>query len=199
MSTLSQASTTRPALADVFITPTGPNGDLMEQLYGGDFLANGENVIIFGPPGCAKGFFARLIARANSKTNVTMMADMSDLHGLDIKEPIVFVGGAFNKPSTLHGLRPELVDCDVLILDGLADPERNTPSYCEQLSKLFKVRADAKRSTIVLVTADTADRNLLGQRFPVTLEGPTWHVLEMGYPDAATERRILEAALRRSN
>lgn len=177
------ATSVRPPLSSIFIAPAGANGVLAEELYQGDFIDRGENVIIFSGVGRGKAFFANAIGRASGKKTYRMMSDVADLTYLDIKQPIRFCdvvrsGDLGNAPQAVQGLRPELVDCELLILDGLPDPDK-LPSFSEQLSKLLKVRADAGRSTIVLVTGPE-DRELLGRRFPVTLEGRKWHVLDFG-------------------
>jgi|AGTN01.3.fsa_nt_gi IstB-like ATP binding protein. len=185
-----QASTaTRRPLSEQFICPESSKA-LAEQLYAGDFLARGENVIIASPPGCAKGYFATLIARANGKASFRITV-YRDLLGADLEERIVLVDGELTKPTTKHGLRPDLVDCDVLIVDGVPEPAIQ-PSLCEQFEKLLRERALAGRSTIVLITVFCGvDKNVFAQRFPTAHADATWHVLELGYLDRETELKLL--------
>lgn len=154
-----------------------PSRTQAEELYNGKFLALGENLIIFGPPVCGKGFFARLIASSNGKSHFTIICDRPGLAGDDLRNPILLSkDGIIIAPASEFPAR--LVECEVLILDGLANPVL-AQSFCEQLSRLFKARAETGLSTIVLATViDNTERNLLAERFPVTREGRKWHVLD---------------------
>lgn len=153
----------------------------------GHFVDAGENAIVFGGPGSGKFNLCKQTVAANiaARGKTSFLAVVADWPWQEMwNYPAIKAGPDGTLVETpacaIPGIDPRMIDCDLLVLDGLPKQSREFHKKCEELLAL---RTKLGRSTIVLVDDWRVNPNILAEHYPDTdLSARPWHVLKTPPP-----------------
>lgn len=160
----------------------------LDWFFQGHFVDKGENVLLFGGPASGKYNMCRRTVASNlaERCKSAFFAVCADQPYRDIwayPGHVVGQDGALvEQVSPIPGVDPRMIDCDMLVLDGL--PLENTDAH-NMCGELLALRTRLGRSTVVLVTSWQVDAGILDKRYAGKLEPRTWHVLNIPAPPPA--------------
>lgn len=150
----------------------------LDWFFNGEFIDKGENALVFG--GSVSGKFnmcKRIIApNVMDRGKTAFFAVCAHLLYTQLWEH------RGPEPTAIPGVNPRMIDCDMLVIDGL--PEDDSPHH-QKCTELLALRAKQGRSTIILVNSWDAQPTLLDERYPGKLEPRVWHLVVVPRPPMA--------------